>query len=68
MRQHGLNPNTFIHATEMVYTPDPLTNEFLRRRMSVAEINKIYEQRVPGALWLVRYFRDSQPEEFCDRT
>ena len=64
MRQHGQNPNTFIHATEMVYTPDPLTNEFLRRRMSVAEINKIYEQRVPGALWLVRYFRDSQPEEF----
>ncbi len=65
MQQHGLNPNSFIRATEMVYTPDPLTNEFLRRRMSIAEINKIYQQRVPGALWRVRYFRDSQPEEFA---
>jgi hypothetical protein len=42
-----------------------LANEYLRRRMPIADINKIYEQRVPGSLWRVRYFRDSQPEEFA---
>ena len=35
------------------------------RRMSVSAINDIYAQRVPGALWRVRYFRDSQVEEFA---
>jgi len=64
MRQHGLNPSTYIHATAMVYTPNPETNEFLRRRMSLADIDKIYEQRIPGALWQVRYFRNADPEEF----
>jgi len=33
--------------------------------MPVSEINKIYAERVPGALWRVRYFRDSQPEEYA---
>jgi hypothetical protein len=33
--------------------------------MPIADINKIYEEKIPGALWRVRYFRDSQPEEFA---
>jgi membrane protease YdiL (CAAX protease family) len=65
MQQRGLNPNSFLHAAQMVDTTNPITNEFLRRRMSIAEINKIYEQRIPGMLWRVRYFRDSEPEEFA---
>jgi membrane protease YdiL (CAAX protease family) len=65
LRQHGLFPNNYRRATQMVDTTNPVTNEFLRRRMTIAEINKIYDQRVPGALWRVRYFQDSQPEEFA---
>ncbi len=65
MREHGLDPGSYRKAAQIVDTTNPVTNEFLRRRMPVAEINKIYEQRVPGALWRVRYFRDSQPEEFA---
>ncbi len=65
MRQHNLEPNSYRKAAQMVDTTNPVANEFLRRRMSVADINKIYAQRVPGALWRVRYFRDSQPEEFA---
>jgi membrane protease YdiL (CAAX protease family) len=65
MREHGLNPSSYIHAAQMVDTTNPIVNEFLRRRMSVADINKIYEQLIPGMLWRVRYFRDSQPEEFA---
>jgi membrane protease YdiL (CAAX protease family) len=65
MRQHGSDPNSYRRAAQMVDTTSPVTNEYLRRRMSVADINKIYAKRVPGALWRVRYFRDSQPEEYA---
>jgi membrane protease YdiL (CAAX protease family) len=64
MRDHGLNPGTYRRTAVMVNTTDPAVNEFLWRRMSVAQINQIYQQRVPGAVWRVRYFHDLQPEEF----
>ncbi len=65
MKEHGLDPNSYHRVAQFVDTTNPLANEYLRRRMPIADINKIYEQRVPGALWRVRYFRDSQPEEFA---
>jgi hypothetical protein len=40
-------------------------NEYLRERIGIAGANTIYSDRVPAALWRVRYFRDSQPEEFA---
>jgi membrane protease YdiL (CAAX protease family) len=64
MRQHHLDPNTFRRAAELQNVTQPVVNEYLRRRLSIAQINEIYQQRIPGALWAVRYFRDSQPEEF----
>jgi membrane protease YdiL (CAAX protease family) len=65
MRDHGLTPNTYRSSAQMVDTTSALTNEFLRRRMLVGAINDIYANRIPGALWRVRYFRDSQPEEYA---
>jgi membrane protease YdiL (CAAX protease family) len=65
MREHGLDPNSFHKAAQFVDTTNPVANEYLRRRLSIAQINKIFAERVPGALWRVRYFRDSQPEEFA---
>lgn len=65
MREHGLDPNSYLKAAEMVDTTNPVANEFLYRRMSVPQINDIYAQRVPGALWRIRYFRDAQPEEYA---
>jgi len=65
MREHGLDPNSYRKAAQMVDATNSATNEFLRRRISFSDINTIYSQRVPGALWRVRYFRDSQPEEFA---
>ncbi len=64
LREHGLNPASYRKTAQLVDTTNPYTNEFLRRRMSIPAINRIYSQRVPGALWRVRYFRDSEPEEF----
>jgi membrane protease YdiL (CAAX protease family) len=65
LREHGLDANSFRKGALFVDTTNPAINEYLRRRMSIAEINKIYADRVPGALWRVRYFRDSQAEEFA---
>ena len=65
LRQHGLDPNSYYHATVLVDIADPVTNEFLRERIGIAGTNATYEKRVPAALWRVRYFRDSQPEEFA---
>jgi len=64
MRSCHLDPNTFRRAAELQDVTKPVVNEYLRRRLPIAQINQIYENRVPGALWAVRYFRDSQPEEF----
>ncbi len=65
MRHRGVDPNSYYHATVFADIADPVTNEFLRQRIGIAGVNAIYAQRVPAALWRVRYFRDSQPEEFA---
>jgi hypothetical protein len=65
MRQRGVDPNSYRHATVFVDIADPVVNEYLRQRIGIAGINAIYSERVPAALWRARYFRDSQPEEFA---
>ena len=65
LQQHGLQPNSYKHATVLVNVTDPTTNEFLRERVGVARLNEILATQVPGALWRVRYFSDSQPEEYA---
>jgi membrane protease YdiL (CAAX protease family) len=65
LRQRGPDPNSYHHATLLVNVTDPVTNEFLRERGGIARLNEIYDKQVPGALWRLRYFRDSQPEEYA---
>jgi hypothetical protein len=65
MRGHQRDPKSYRKATQLIDTTGPVTNEFLCRRMAISEINNIYATRVPGALWRVRYFRDSEPEEYA---
>jgi membrane protease YdiL (CAAX protease family) len=65
LRQRHLDPNSYFHATVLADVADPIKNEYLRQRVGIAGVNKIYEDQVPAALWQVRYFRDSQPEEFA---
>src|SRR4029077_14845539 len=64
LRQRRLDPNSYIRATVLAEIAEPITNEYLRQRVGIAGVNAIYADQVPEALWLVRYFRDSQPEEF----
>ena len=63
MRRRSLDPGSYHHATVFADIADPVTNEFLRQRLGTTRVNAIYSQHVPAALWRVRYFRDSQPEE-----
>jgi membrane protease YdiL (CAAX protease family) len=65
MRQRGLDPNSYYHGAILVDISDPVANEYLRLRIGIAGINALYAERVPAALWAVRYFRDSQKEEFA---
>ena len=65
MRHRGLDPGSYYHATVFADIADPVTNEFLRQRLGTTRVNAIYAHQVPAALWRVRYFRDSQPEEFA---
>jgi membrane protease YdiL (CAAX protease family) len=65
MHARGLDPRSYRSAAIFVDTTDAAANEFLRERIGIAKLNDIYATLVPGALWRVRYFRDSQPEEFA---
>jgi membrane protease YdiL (CAAX protease family) len=64
LRHRGVDPPSYDHAVLLANTTDAQTNEFLCERVGVAKVNEIYEKEVPGALWRIRYFRDSQPEEW----
>jgi membrane protease YdiL (CAAX protease family) len=64
LRQRGADPNSYRHATIFTDLTDPITNEFLRQRVGLVRLNEIYATQMPGAIWQVRYFRDSQPEEY----
>ena len=65
LRKRGIAPSSYFHATLFVSVTDPVANEFLRQRVGLARVNEIYATQVPGALWRVRYFRDSEPEEYA---
>ena len=67
LRKRGLDPGSFRRAIIFGNLTDSITNEFLRERVGVKRVNEIYAGQVPGAAWLVRYFRDSQAEEYSVR-
>jgi hypothetical protein len=64
LRQIHVDPGTYHHAATVTYTFDEYTNEYLRRTIGIPAANRIYREEVPSAFWTVRYFRDSQNEEY----
>ena len=64
LRQLRENPASYHRVVTMQYTFDPLVNEYLRRTIGLEAVNRIYRDEVPAAFWTVRYFRDSQKEEY----
>ena len=64
IRGRGVDPNLYRRASVFVGITNPVTNEFLRERMGIAQLNEMYAAKVPGAVWQVRYFNDGQTEEY----
>ena len=64
LRQRNVDPAIYIRAATIQYTFDPLAAEYLRRSVGIDGVNRIYRDQVPSAFWTVRYFRDSQNEEY----
>jgi hypothetical protein len=64
LQQIHVDPSSYHHAATITYTFDEYANEYLRRTIGIAAANRIYRDQVPSALWTVRYFRNSQNEEY----
>ena len=64
LRENKIDPSSYQHAATITYTFDGYTNEYLRRTIGIAAANRIYRDQVPSAFWIIRYFRDSQNEEY----
>ncbi len=64
MRDWKIDPASYRHAATTTFSFDPPANEYLRRAVGIDGANQIYKQQVPLAYWAVRYFRDSQKEEY----
>ncbi len=59
-----LDPRKYHRVIAVVNNFHGDTVEFLRRELGTAETNVLFRQRVPAAFWRIRYFRDSEKEEF----
>jgi len=64
LKNRNVDLSAYHHATLFVDNSDPTANEFLRERIGVAGVNKLYAGQIPVGLWGTRYFRDGEPEEY----
>ncbi len=64
LRQRKVDPVSYKRAATLVDNFDGYTSEYLRQQLGIAGANRLYQEKVPSAFWRVRYFRDSQKEEY----
>ena len=65
LRARGVHPERYHRVTVLADRSDQYVNEFLRRKVGIEGANRLFRERVPLALWRVRYFRDSETEEYA---
>jgi membrane protease YdiL (CAAX protease family) len=65
LKKRGVKAESYRTATNFVDTTDAIANEYLREKIGITALNDIYEKRVPGALWHIRFFRDGEAEEYA---
>lgn len=65
LRARTVNPQRYQRTTTMVTRSDAYVNEFLRRKIDIGGANRLFQEKVPIALWRVRYFRDGEKEEYA---
>ncbi len=64
LRRRGIDIARYRRATTIDPTYNKFANEYLRRQVGIAGANKLYQGKVPSVFWRVRYFRDSEKEEY----
>jgi hypothetical protein len=64
LRQQGVDPARYHRAATIQHRFDPLANEYLRRSIGIEAANNVYQTHAPAAYWTVRFFRDSEREEY----
>ena len=64
LRRRGVDPNSYHSVTTLEDMSDRTANEYLREKLGLKALNTIYETQVPVALWVTRFFRDGQAEEY----
>ena len=65
LRARGVDPQTYHSVTVFADNTDAIASEYLREKIGVRALNEIYDKRIPGALWRVRFFRDGEAEEYA---
>ena len=65
LERRGVDAKNYHTATNFVDATDAVANEYLREKIGIAALDNVYEKRVPGAMWHVRFFRDGEAEEYA---
>ena len=64
LRQRGVDLTSYHRVTTFADVSDSMANEYLRQKLGLKALNEIYATQVPAALWVTRFFRDGQAEEY----
>jgi len=64
LRGRGVDSKKFHHTTLFLDNSDAIATEFLRERIGVSGVNRVYADQIPVGLWGTRFFKDSDPEEY----
>lgn len=65
LRRSNVDPARYRRVVVFHATFDPYASEYLRRRIGISGANQLYREKLPAAFWKVRYFRDSEKEEYA---
>jgi hypothetical protein len=64
LRERKVDPDGYRSVATFVSTFRGIAGEYIRRQAGIPGVNQIYQEKVPFAFWSVRYFRDSEKEEY----
>jgi membrane protease YdiL (CAAX protease family) len=64
LQRRNVDVERYRTATIFADVTDGVASEYLREKIGIPALNEIYEKRVPGGLWQIRFFQDGQPEEY----
>jgi membrane protease YdiL (CAAX protease family) len=64
LRGRNVDPAGYRSAAVFVSTFNGIAAEYIRRHAGLSGVKRIYGEKLPFAFWSVRFFRDSEKEEY----